>query len=291
MARSIKDIKTSLGNAYIGQDAVQAVYGLTPEDVALGFDALFSKVSVESLLFYSIAFAVNLFELILDAFRIEIQTKVDSAYIANRAWWHAQAMKFQKGYGLQMNTNTFVWSYSDIDASAQIIKRVAVRETVQEDGACKVKLLVATETAGVVAALSVGDLGLFSIYANQIKPAGVLLQIVSDAGDVLDFSLTVNYNALLLTSTGISIANGNSPVNDAIANFIQSINDVNFGGSLNLTRLIDAVQMAEGVVDAKITEFKVNGAIKPENWGTYDSTNGWFGLGDITAIYQPQTAL
>jgi len=291
MARPISDIKTSLGNAYISQDTVQAIYSLTPEDVALGFDALFSKVAVESILFYAIAVAINLFELILDAFRTEIQAKVDGAYIANKPWWHAQAMKFQKGYNLILNTKTFVWAYTKTDITAQIIKRVAVRETVEVDGSCKVKLLVATETDGTVAALTGDDLNLFSIYANQIKPAGVLLQIISAAGDVVDFSLTVNYNALLLTSAGLSITNGNSPVNDAISNFIKSLNDVNFGGSLNLTKLIDSIQGAEGVVDAKITQFKVNGAIKPENWGTYDSTNGWFSLGVITAIYQPQTAL
>ena len=73
MARTISDIKTSLGNAYISQTVVQTIYSLTTADVALGFDALFSLVSVESISFYAIAFAINLFELIMDAFRIEIQ--------------------------------------------------------------------------------------------------------------------------------------------------------------------------------------------------------------------------
>jgi len=51
MARQIADIKTEIGNAYIGQTSVQTLYGLTPEAVALGFNAWFSKVSFESLLF------------------------------------------------------------------------------------------------------------------------------------------------------------------------------------------------------------------------------------------------
>lgn len=291
MARTISDIKTSMGNAYIGLPAVQTLYSLTIDDVALGFDALFSIVSLESVFFYAIAFAINLFELIMDAFRIEIQTKIDGAFVGNKAWWHAQGMAFQKGYNLVLNTKTFEWAYATIDTTLQIIQRVAVRENVQSDGSCKVKLLVATENAGTVAALLAADLNLFDIYANQIKPAGVLLQIISAAGDVVDFSLTVNYNALLLTSSGLSILNGNYPVNDAINGFINTLNDVTFGGDLNLTKLVDSIQAAEGVIDAKITQLKINGVIQTENWGTYESTNGWFSLGQITAVYQPQLSL
>src|ERR1035437_1082296 len=156
MARTISDIKTSMGNAYIGLPAVQTLYSLTTVDVALGFDALFSLSSLESLFFYAIAFAINLFELIMDAFRIEIQTKIDGAFVGNKAWWHAQGMAFQKGYNLVLNTKTFEWAYETIDLTAQIIKHIAVRETVQSDGSCKVKLLVATETGGTVSALIPG---------------------------------------------------------------------------------------------------------------------------------------
>ena len=109
---------------------------------------------------------------------------------------------------------------------------------------------------------------------------------------VVDFGLTINYNALLLTSAGLSILNGNYyPVNDAITGFITTLNDDTFGGDLNLTKLVDSIQAAEGVIDAKITQLKINGVIQTENWGTYESTNGWFSLGLITAIYQPQLAL
>src|ERR1035437_1214130 len=137
MARTISDIKTSMGNAYIGLPAVQTLYSLTTVDVALGFDALFSLSSLESIFFYAIAFAINLFELIMDAFRIEIQTKIDGAYIANKAWWKSQALAFKKGSNLILNTKTFVWSYETINTALQIIQRVAVRETVQSDGSCK----------------------------------------------------------------------------------------------------------------------------------------------------------
>jgi hypothetical protein len=290
MAQLLSDIKTEIGNAYIGQTIVQTVYGLSASDVALGFDALFSTYTVESLLFYAVAFAVWTFESILDSFQTEMQTTVDAAYIANKDWWHAAAMAFQKGYDLVMNTTTFVYSYATIDTTAQIIQRVAVREnTDQSTGVCKVQLYVATaDSSGNIIPLVASDQALFNVYANRIKPAGVLVDIVSGAGDVINFGITVNYNPLILDSTGLSILNGNYPVNDAVTAFISTLNTNYFGGELNLTKLEDAIQAVSGVVDIEITSFSINGTNQP-TWGTFDSTNGWFVLGAITPTYQPQT--
>lgn len=292
MARSISDIKTALGTAYINQSATQVKYGLTPENVELGFDSIFSKTSVENIFFYAIAFCINVFEQILDAFRTEIQTTVDSAFVANKAWWHAQAMSYQDGDDLVLNTSTFKYEYATIDATKQIVKKVAVREAVQADGVCKVKLYLATENAGTIEPLSTAQKERFEAFAQMITPSGVLRTIITGNGDVVEFGMTVNYNPLLINSDGQLITDvGIVPVDAAISDFINSLNSTNFGGKLNLTKLIDAVQSATGVVDAKLTVFKINTVAQAELWGTYESTNGWFSLGDTAIIYQPQTEL
>ena len=286
MARLIADIKTEIGNAYLSQPNVQTAYGLNAGAVAQGFDALFSKVSIESMLFYAFAFAIWSFEKILDLFKSEIQAKVDAAYIANSAWWHAQAMAFQKGVALVMNPTTFIFSYPVIDATKQIIKRVAIRQNLDGSGVCKVQLFVATEIGGVISALPVEDKSLFVSYAAVIKPAGVLVDVITGAGDVVDFAITVDYNPLVIDSTGKLIIGTNFPVIDAITAFISALNDTDFGGNLNITKLMDAVQLVDGVVDVAITEFKIN-AVTKQAWGTFKSTNGWFSLGSITPTYQP----
>ena len=282
MARLIADIKTEIGNAYIAQPAIQTIYDI--QDITLGFDAIFSKVSFESMLFYAFAFAIWSFEMILDLFKTEIQARVDAAYIANSSWWHAQAMAFQKGIGLIMNPTTFIFGYATSDITKQIIKRVAVRQNV--DGVCKVQLFVATETGSDITALTNDDKVLFEAYANTIKPAGVLIQVISGAGDIVDFSITVDYNPLVLDSTGKLIIGSNYPVIDSISNFITKLNDVDFGGNLNITKLMDAIQLVDGVVDVSVTEFKINTVVK-QTWGTFESSNGWFKLGVITPTYQP----
>jgi len=282
MARLIADIKTEIGNAYIAQPAIQTIYDI--QDITLGFDAIFSKVGFESMLFYAFAFAIWSFEMILDLFKTEIQARVDAAYIANSSWWHAQAMAFQKGIGLIMNPTTFIFGYATSDITKQIIKRVAVRQNV--DGVCKVQLFVATETGSDITALTNDDKVLFEAYANTIKPAGVLIQVISGAGDIVDFSITVDYNPLVLDSTGKLIIGSNYPVIDSISNFITKLNDVDFGGNLNITKLMDAIQLVDGVVDVSVTDFKINTVVK-QTWGTFESSNGWFQLGVITPTYQP----
>jgi hypothetical protein len=288
MARTISTIKSSLGNYYIGLPTVQSAYGLTSDDVDLGFDALFSVATNESKIFYAIAFCINAFEQMFDLFKTEIEKEIAANYIANKAWWHAAAMAFQKGYALVMNETTFIYSYASIDTTAQIIKRAAIRENIaQNTGVCKVQLYVATEANGVIAALTQADAELFEAYANQIKPAGVLIDVITGAGDVLVFGITIDYNPLILSSSGLLISDGVTyPVNAAIATFIDTLNDNDFGGKLNLTKLIDAVQAAYGVVDVEITAFSINGAEK-QTWGTFQSTNGWFTLESIQATYQP----
>ncbi len=289
MARTISEIKTALGNAYIQLPAVQAIYGISSAEVVNGFDSLFSKVSVESLLFYAIAFAINTLEKIQDTFRSEIEETVDAAFVANKAWWHAQALKFQKGDGLTMNPTTFKYEYETMHPDKQIIKRVAVRETVQEDGVCKVKIFLATEANGAIAPLSDQDKYLFENYARMISPAGVLREILTGDADIVDFSFTVYFNPLVMDTSGKLIGSTEKPVEAAIQKFINELNNNNFGGRLNLTRLTDAVQNTVGVLDVRLTKFYLNQVMQDLSNTTYESAFGWFKLGNNLQItYNPQ---
>jgi len=289
MARTIAEIKTALGNAYIQLPAVQAIYGISSAEAFNGFDSIFSKVSVESLLFYAVAFAINTLEKIQDTFRGEIQETVDAAFVANKAWWHAQALKFQRGDDLVMNPTTFRYEYETVDASKQIIKRVAVREIVQEGGVCKVKIFLATEVAGEIAPLSDQELYLFENYARMIAPAGVLREILTGAADTVDFTFTVYFNPLVMDTSGKLIGSDEYPVEESIKKFISELNNTNFGGRLNLTRLTDAVQNTAGVLDVRLREFYLNNILQDLSNTTYESAFGWFKLGNNLQItYNPQ---
>lgn len=290
MANTASYWKNIIGNFYIDLTAVKILYSLTDSDVSLGFDSLFSKASVESVLFYAMGYGISIFEKVLDAFRVEIQTKIDGSYIANKEWWHAQALKFQKGDDLLLDSTTFIWKYETVNEENKLIKRVAVRESPSNETPCKVKLYVAKDDALGLGKLTVDDLALFAAYTQRIKPAGVLVDCFSEDGDIVAFIITCNYNPLLLDNEGKLISGDTYPVTDATNDFITHLNTTNFGGKLNLTKLIDTIQAATGVVDARITFFSQNG-IEKETWGTFESVSGWFMLDSVTVNYQPQTEL
>lgn len=288
MARTVQEIKAEIGNAYISQIEVQQKYSITPQAATQGFDANFSKASVESLFFYAIAYAVHIFERTMDVFKAEIQQSVELSFVANEAWWHNILDNFQRGYDLIFNEKTFKYEYSAIDNAAKIIKRRAVRQKADVDGVYKVFLYVASQGSSGIMPITENDLLLIDAYANKQKPAGVLVKVVSGGGDELDIALTVNFNPLLLKQNGELVSSNEKPVDTAAASYVSTLNDTAFGGRFNVTRFIDMIQMATGVVDVKITALSINGIPKSELWGTYESTNGWFNISSLNVTYQPQ---
>lgn len=290
MANTATYWKNKIGDYYMSNEIVQRRYELSSSDLEAGFSAVFSIAAFESILFYAVGYCIYVFELVIDIFKAEIQDKIDARYLATSPWWHTQALQFQRGDDLYLNKKTFTYEYATLDASRQIIKRVAVRESASGEAPCKVKLYVATESNGTIEALSSNDLELFDIYAKKIRPAGVLVECISTAGDTVSFGLVVNYNPLILKQTGQRITGTDYPVENAVNEFINTLNDVNFGGKLNLSKLIDRVQMAEGVIDVQITSCVIRD-LEPVTWGTYASQSGWFVVNEINVNYQPQTEM
>ena len=83
------------------------------------------------------------------------------------------------------------------------------------------------------------------------------------------------------------INDANYPINDALEEFVKNIE---FAGVLNKTKLIDAIQLAEGVIDAVLTilEAKVSGGVYNIVSGqNYNSTAGYMIIDNITANYIP----
>lgn len=296
MARTIAEIKTELGNTYINNPEVMQKYALTTADVEAGFDALFSKVAVENLLFYAIASAIHIFERILDTFMSEIQTKTEQAFYFNETWWHRMIMSFQLGDDLKLNQQNFRFEYTQIDTDKQIVRKCAIREKTDTDGINKVFIYTVKEENNSLIPLSVAELNALNAYVNQIKPCGVITRLISGDADTLTFNLTVNYNPLVLNGNGEMLGTSEKPVEKAIYQFIDTLNANYFGGNLNITRFVDAIQQTPGVVDVRINAISINGTLQTEGavnkiWGTFSSTNGWFTINSLNIAYQPQNNL
>lgn len=293
MARSTQEWKEVIGNEYMSLSAVQIIYSLSADDISAGFSASFSIVSIENLLFYAVGYACFLIQSIVEAAQASIQAIVDKNYIANDAYWHDALLNFQSGDDLTLNAITKRYEYATVDATKQIIKRVAVRENYDADDSNKYKIFIYAAGAvdGVITPLTSQQKTEVEAYIYKKKYAGVLTKLVSGDGDTLDIALTVNYNPLLLNSDGELINDGSKPVDAAAENYITVLNTDYFKGNLNVTKFVDSIQSATGVVDVKITGLSINTVAKTELWGTYESTNGWFKIGTLTVTYQPQTSI
>lgn len=238
------------------------------------FDSVFSAVSLESIWFSIVAAAIYVLETFFDAFKEDVDAKIAEAVVASIPWYHKISLEFQYGDSLVFDEKTQGFVYPVIDESKQIVKFAACR-----DLGGQVYVLASKDNgSGSPAALSSDELSAFDAYLRQRKPAGVLLQTASFSPDQVRVNVTVQYNPQILLPDGQLIADpGVYPVEDAINNYLHGIV---YGGSLNKTKLVDAIQGAAGVVDVVLGEVSVKTASEsdytPVAGNNYPSVGGSF---------------
>lgn len=238
------------------------------------FDSVFSAVSLESIWFSIVAAAIYVLETLFDAFKEDVDAKIAEAVVASIPWYHKISLEFQYGDSLVFDEKTQGFVYPVIDESKQIVKFAACR-----DLGGQVYVLASKDNgSGSPAALSSDELSAFDAYLRQRKPAGVLLQTASFSPDQVRVNVTVQYNPQILLPDGQLIAEpGVYPVEDAINNYLRGIV---YGGSLNKTKLVDAIQGAAGVVDVVLGEVSVKTASEsdytPVAGNNYPSVGGSF---------------
>ena len=110
---------------------------------------------------------------------------------------------------------------------------------------------MANYVGGVITPLTVPQLLAFDAYVNDLAPAGISTATISRTADLLKLYLKVYYDPLQIKANGESLSQpGVFPVQVAITNYLTTLE---FGGVLVLTKLIDAIQAVDGVVNPIIT--------------------------------------
>lgn len=82
-----------------------------------------------------------------------------------------------------------------------------------------------------------------------MKFAGTTASVFSYEPDILDIELNIWRDPMVLDEHMERISDGESVVRQAIENYL---NGIKYGGVFNKTKLIDAVQQVEGVLDVTI---------------------------------------
>lgn len=246
MARTIEEIKKSMTDQFLSDETLRQAYGITGDAT---WESTFSKVSVENMLMYVVAFVAHTLEVMMDAFRKDVDTQIAQNVVPTVRWYHTQAVAFQYGDQLVYNEEYGHFEYPEVNEDKKLVKYCAVK-----DRGGSIQVLVSGETNGAPSVLSNNVLSAFKSYMNQVKVAGVILDVKSLAADGVRIQADVQVDPQIITTDGVRISDGTKAVEDAINGYLANII---YGGTFNKTKLVDAIQNVEGVVDVTLGKVEV----------------------------------
>ena len=137
--------------------------------------------------------------------------------------------------------------------------------------------MASADKNGLPEPLSADVLTAFKHYMNRVKIAGVVLNIRSLPADNIQIRATIQVDPLIFSTTGTRNGEEAKPVEDAINAYLRGIT---YGGTFNKTRLVDAIQAVEGVVDVTLAECLYKAAAdadyRPVAGNNYTAVGGSF---------------
>lgn len=242
MARTTEEIKKTMTDAFLQNETLREVYGI--EEGTQWKDA-FSTVSLENILLFIVAAAIHVVEVMMDQYKEDVNKQVAEAVVASVPWYHAMALRFQLGDQLVINPDTYAYGYAEVDETKQVVKYCAVR-----DRGTTVQILVSGEQDGQPLKLDYDTMAAFTDYMNKIKVAGVMLSCSSYNSDHVKVGAHITVDPLVINRYGQRVDDTSIyPVEDAIKEYLRTIL---YGGTLNKTRLVDAIQAVPGVEDVEL---------------------------------------
>jgi len=249
--RSRQDIKNEMTANFVNNDRIKSAYGLTD---GLSFEAQFSLASFENVIFDIISYSLYVFELLFVQHIKVVDNQLKNQKSGRLPWYRDMALKFQYGFDLVTDRDYYDntgYSFDQVEAS-KIIKYAAVNEG-DEQGTIIVK--VAGESNGVLSPISAPAQTSVEAYFDEVRYAGSYITVINFLPDRLFLTLNIYRDPLVLDANGVSILDGDKPVETALVEFMK---ELPFDGELILAHLIDKLQQVQGVVIPDLIEAKSN---------------------------------
>lgn len=239
--RTIAEIKASMTEAFMADATVRELYGLVEGD---RFETRFSLVSLENILFGIFAACAYVVESLFALHRTEVDEVAAAAQVATIPWYYAKVMSYQHGDALVLDGETMAYGYEEDAPERRVVKYAAVR-----DQGTWLQIFAAAEKDGCPTPLTEEQLTGLTAYVDRVKIAGVSVSITSEAAAAIRVQAVVFVDPLVLNTDGSRIIDGSYPVRDAIDAYLAG---VVYGGNLNKTKLVDAIQEVPGVADVQL---------------------------------------
>lgn len=279
MARTIEEIKKDMTDSFIENQAVISAYGLTAGKT---FDEQFSRVSIESILFYVFAAALWSLEKLFDLHVSEVDSRIEQLEPHTLRWYVNKTKAFL--YGHKLVADSDYYDTSNL-SEADIEKDRVVKYAVASESNTVVYIKVAGERKGKPWPLTDSQIAALNSYINTIKDAGVSVQLRNEQADLMRISLVVYYDSTLLSADGVSLADGSTPVDDTVKSVITNLP---FNGVYRNTDLLAALQALSGVevVDISKVEAKSRNADSfTEVVGFNRPYSGYFEIESLDVTY------
>lgn len=251
---------------------VARAYGF---ETGAAFSSHFSKVSVESLLFYIVACAMWVLENLFDQHRRDVEQRIEAIIPHRPKWYRDKVLGFMKDKPLVPDTDhydTEGMSDGDIE-TARVVKYAAASENAD---ASILTIKVAGEAGGVRQPLDADTEIQLLAYIGEIKDAGVRVNLVNQTADVFHCEVDVYYDAMLLPETV------ETQCRETIRNYIENLP---FNGEYSNMALVDELQKIEGVciVEMSGATTEVDGESTPTDIDArFTPAAGYFSAGNIT---------
>ena len=239
--RTIKEIKASMTAAFLDDATIREMYGLEAGD---RFEDKFSVVSLENILFSIVAACAWVVESLFDKHTQEMDELAEKSLVASVPWYYERVMAYQHGDALVLNPETMAYGYPDTRPDRQVVKYAAVR-----DMGTWIQVLASGEKDNRPAALDEEQLKGLTAYIDRVKVAGVIVSVNSFEADKIQVRARISIDPLVLRTDGSRISDDTYPVREAIDAYLAG---VVYGGALNKTKLVDAMQEAPGVLDVTL---------------------------------------
>lgn len=200
-----------------------------------------SEVSVWRLWTFITASAIWVMEILFDRLSAEIIDFISRNRPGTAAWYVEQAYKFQYGHELIIN-GLGQLVYAVLDEPAKIVKRAAIERLGNGQAVLKVANFVGEATP-----LTPLEKNSFDAYVYRIMFPGSFIQTRSLPADDMNIYAQIYYNP------EFTLADITTRTESAILDFIAN---VPFNGYYKKIKLIDAIQLVNGIKDVKVINFE-----------------------------------
>jgi len=236
MAR-IDEIKREITDSFISNPEVIEAYGLVPGKT---FDEQFSRVSLENIFFYIVAFRVLLIEELFKYNLELIDEKIRNQRPHTLGWYRQMALNFQ--FGKEFRDDITEYDNTGMTDDEIEAQRIIRKCSVTKADTVKPTLIMKVHKAD--GKLNADEKTAFIAYMDAVADAGVHVSIISENADRLVLYLTIRYDAMVLDENGVSFLNGVSPVPDAI---VEHLANLQFNGTFFPSMLQQDLMRQTGV--------------------------------------------